>query len=250
MKHRPRSASATEGSDAFYPAALPLSRQTLTYTARIIRRHRKRICSCWRRLDPGRQALLVLAYLRRGETFAELAARFGVSTATASRYVIEMVDLLAAPCPRSCPRPCPRPSSRARLRGDRRRPHPYRLGRGGPAVLVRQAPPARHEPAGHRQPWRRGPVGVWRAARRRARPDYGPDLGHRGRAGRLGLVILADQDYIGAGEQIRTPYRGRNKPASRKDVNRSCPAPRPRRTRQRPAQDLAYLTHLRLDHWW
>jgi hypothetical protein len=28
------------GSDAFYPAALPLSRQTLTYTAGVIRRHR------------------------------------------------------------------------------------------------------------------------------------------------------------------------------------------------------------------
>jgi hypothetical protein len=58
----------------FYPAALPLSRQTLDYTAGIIRRHRRRIGSCWRKLDPGRQALLVLAYLRKGETFAELAA--------------------------------------------------------------------------------------------------------------------------------------------------------------------------------
>ena len=71
----------------FYPAALPLSRQTLNYTAGIIRRHRRNIGSCWRKLNPGRQALLVLAYLRKGETFAELAAGFGIGTATAWRYV-------------------------------------------------------------------------------------------------------------------------------------------------------------------
>jgi hypothetical protein len=58
--------------DAFYPAALPLSRQILTYTAGVIRRHRRQIGSPWRKLNPGRQALLVLAYLRKSETFAEI----------------------------------------------------------------------------------------------------------------------------------------------------------------------------------
>ena len=85
----------------FYPAALPLSRQTLDYTAGIIRRYRRQIGSCWRKLNPGRQALLVLAYLRKGETFAELAAGFGVGTATAWRYVTETVAPLAARS-RSC----------------------------------------------------------------------------------------------------------------------------------------------------
>ena len=47
----------------FYPATLPISRQTLTYTAGIIRRHRRQIGSPWRKLNPGQQALLVLAYL-------------------------------------------------------------------------------------------------------------------------------------------------------------------------------------------
>jgi hypothetical protein len=84
----------------FYPAALPLSRQTLTYAAGIIRRHRKQIGSCWRKLTSGRQALLVLAYLRKGETFAELAAGFGIGTATAWRYVTETVRLLAARSPK------------------------------------------------------------------------------------------------------------------------------------------------------
>jgi hypothetical protein len=41
----------------------------------------------------------VLAYLRRGETFAELAAGFGVGTATAWRYVTETAGLLAARSP-------------------------------------------------------------------------------------------------------------------------------------------------------
>ncbi len=84
----------------FYPAALPLSAQTLTYAAGVIRRHRKQIGSCWRKLNPGRQALLVLAYLRKGDTFAELAAGFGIGTATAWRYVTETVALLAARAPK------------------------------------------------------------------------------------------------------------------------------------------------------
>ena len=50
----------------FYPAALPLSSPTLKYTASLIRRHRARIGSPWRKLNPAQQALLVLAYLRKG----------------------------------------------------------------------------------------------------------------------------------------------------------------------------------------
>jgi hypothetical protein len=49
----------------FYPAALPLSQQTLTYVTGIVRRHRKQIAWPWRKLPPARQALLVLAYLRK-----------------------------------------------------------------------------------------------------------------------------------------------------------------------------------------
>ena len=47
-------------------------------------------------VQPGQQALLVLAHLRNAETFAGLAAGFGISTATAWRYVSETVTLLAA----------------------------------------------------------------------------------------------------------------------------------------------------------
>jgi DDE superfamily endonuclease len=69
----------------FYRAALPLSRATLACLAGVIRRHRRKIGSCWRKCNPRQQALLVLAHLRKGETFAELAAGFGAGTATAWR---------------------------------------------------------------------------------------------------------------------------------------------------------------------
>ena len=42
----------------------------------------------------------MLAYLRKGETFAELAAGSGIGTATAWRYVTETVGLLAARSPK------------------------------------------------------------------------------------------------------------------------------------------------------
>ena len=64
----------------FYRAALPLSSKTLGFVSGLIRRHRASIGSCWRKLNPGQQALLVLAYLRKGETFADLAAGFNVGT--------------------------------------------------------------------------------------------------------------------------------------------------------------------------
>ena len=84
----------------FYRAALPLSSRTLRYLAGIIRRHRRSISSRWRKLPPGKQALLVLVYLRKGETFAETAAGFEVGTATAWRYVNETAELLAARAPK------------------------------------------------------------------------------------------------------------------------------------------------------
>ena len=84
----------------FYRAALPLSSRTLTFVAGLIRRHRAAIGSPWRKLNPARQALLVLAYLRKDDTFAELAAGFDVGTTTAWRYVNETTDLLAARAPK------------------------------------------------------------------------------------------------------------------------------------------------------
>src|SRR3989440_7497488 len=79
-----------------YPAAIPLSTRTLTRLAELIRHDRAQRRSRWCRLDCGRQALLVLAHLRNGDTYARLATGFGIGTSTAWRYVRRTVDLLAA----------------------------------------------------------------------------------------------------------------------------------------------------------
>src|SRR5262249_1820456 len=41
-----------------------------------------------------------------------------------------------------------------------------------------------------------------------------------------GLITLADKGYIGAGESVTPPYRGRNKPPSQKAANRAHAQPR------------------------
>ncbi|MEN3616239.1 transposase family protein [Plantactinospora sp. ZYX-F-223] len=78
-----------------YPASIPLSTRSLNHVADLIRSHRHQRRSRWRRLAPGRQALLVLAHLRNGDTFTRLATGFEVGVATAWRYVREAITLLA-----------------------------------------------------------------------------------------------------------------------------------------------------------
>ena len=82
-----------------YPSAMTLSNRTLDYVARLIRRHRVSIGSRWPRLSSSRQALLVLAHLRNGDTYQRLATGFGIGLATAYRYIRETTDLLAARAP-------------------------------------------------------------------------------------------------------------------------------------------------------
>lgn len=53
----------------------------------------------WRRLTAGRQAVLALAHLRCGDTYAQLAVGFGIGIATAYRYIREAVEVLAALAP-------------------------------------------------------------------------------------------------------------------------------------------------------
>ena len=77
-----------------YRAAIPLSNHTLIRLAALIRARRAERRCRWRRLDASRQALLVLAHLRNGDT--RLAVGFDISYSTAWRYVREAVDLLVA----------------------------------------------------------------------------------------------------------------------------------------------------------
>ena len=205
----------------FYPAALPLSRQTLTYTAGIIRRHRAQIGSPWRKLTCSQQALLVLAYLRKGETFAELAAGFGIGTATAWRYAGQTVGLLAA---RS-------PQLRKARRDAARAGHAYVVIDGTLIPIDRVAADRPFYSGKHHKHGMNLQV--------IASPDGGilgvseplPGAVHDLPAARIwglvrelaaaGLVVLADKGYHGAGGHARPPCKGRNKPESQQAADRA-----------------------------
>ncbi len=82
-----------------YPAGLDVSSHDLGMLTRVLRAHRVRIGTPWRALSAREQALLVLAYLRKNETYHALAAGFGIGVATVHRYIHEALDLLAVRAP-------------------------------------------------------------------------------------------------------------------------------------------------------
>lgn len=135
-----------------YPGTITLSERTLTFLADVLQAHREQVHT-WRKLPARDQALLVLAYLRNGDTYARLAAGFGVGLATVYRYVREAVALLAA-AGRSLTAAlgvlaCTH-SNFAVVDGTLVRTHRVRAPR--PALLLRPAPPPRRQPAGADRP--------------------------------------------------------------------------------------------------
>ncbi len=82
-----------------HPSSVLVSHRALTTLANALRQRRRNIGSRWRRLSAGRQALLVLAHLRKGETCTALAGGFGIGTTTAHRYIRDGLDVLAAVAP-------------------------------------------------------------------------------------------------------------------------------------------------------
>jgi hypothetical protein len=78
---------------------MTVSSRALTTLTDALRRHRNQRATRWRKLSAGRQALLVVAYLRKGETYSDLACGFKVGTSTVYRYVREAIGLLAAMAP-------------------------------------------------------------------------------------------------------------------------------------------------------
>jgi hypothetical protein len=87
------------GTPLVHQCALPLSRQTLTFVAGLLRAHLKKIGSRWRKLPPGKIALIVLATLRHDHRLADMAGGNGVSASTISRWTWEIIGLLAARAP-------------------------------------------------------------------------------------------------------------------------------------------------------
>lgn len=80
-----------------YPSSIDLSTSTLRHLTEQLAVRRREIGTRWRRLPAGRQALLALAHLRCGDTYAQLAAGFGI--ATVYRYIREAIEFLAARAP-------------------------------------------------------------------------------------------------------------------------------------------------------
>jgi hypothetical protein len=68
---------------------MTVSTRALTMLANALRHRRTQLRTRWRHLDVGRQALLVVAYLRKGETYADLACGFAIGTSTVYRYLRE-----------------------------------------------------------------------------------------------------------------------------------------------------------------
>lgn len=85
-----------------YPSGMTVSNRALIMLADALRKNRTELGTRWRRLEPGRQALLVLAHLRKGETYADLACGFGVGTTTV--YVGDVPRQVSRPdkCPLTC----------------------------------------------------------------------------------------------------------------------------------------------------
>jgi hypothetical protein len=82
-----------------YPSGMAVSNRALRLLADALRAHRRELRTRWRRLTAGRQALLVVAHLRKGETYADLATGFAVGRSTVYRYLTEGLTLLAAMAP-------------------------------------------------------------------------------------------------------------------------------------------------------
>jgi DDE superfamily endonuclease len=82
-----------------YPSGLNVSSRSLQFVTDALRAHRATTGTRWRVLSSGRQALLLLAHLRKGATYRDLAVGFGIGTTTAYRYLREALNVLAALCP-------------------------------------------------------------------------------------------------------------------------------------------------------
>ncbi|MGW1260231.1 transposase family protein [Streptomyces sp. NPDC002513] len=91
---------AEGAQDVVYQVRLPLSKRTIDLVAGLIRRRRNRMRSVWRKAEPGKQAVIVLAVLRHDQRLADMAGGNGVGESTVRRWVKEVVQLLAARSPR------------------------------------------------------------------------------------------------------------------------------------------------------
>ncbi|GHG50377.1 transposase family protein [Streptomyces griseocarneus] len=189
-----------------YPAMLDVPYELVEHVSWLIHARRRELKSPWRRLGCFRQALLVLAHLRKNETFAQVGAGFGVSESTAWRYVDETLEVLAAWAP----------GLREALVG---------LGEGDFVVVDGTLIPTdriRVDEPYYSQKHKKHGMNVQVVARPDGTPLWFspalPGRTHDLTAARAhGIVlacltreilVLADRAYQGAGATVRTPYYG------------------------------------------
>jgi DDE superfamily endonuclease/Helix-turn-helix of DDE superfamily endonuclease len=204
-----------------YPSGIDLSSSALRFLSRLLAARRLELGTRWRRLPADRQALLVLAHLRCGHTYAQLAAGFGVGTSTVGRYVAEAVEVLAALAP----------DLAATVRGAARKAFVILDGTLLPIDRIAADRPyysGKHKKHGMNVQVIADPYGrlLW------ASPAL-PGAVHDIRAARThgivdalaqaGILCWADKAYRGAGGTVRVPYRGRweKLSAGQQAVNRS-----------------------------
>lgn len=173
--------------------------------------------------EPAPQTLLVLVHLRRNETFARLAAAFGVGTATAHRYVTEVVDLLAALAP-TCAKPCGSCSAMPTFILDGTLIATDRLSGAGDRLFYS----GEHRRHGVNVQFLTDPHGelLWASP---ALPGSTHDL--TGRA----IGCYADKGYVGAGGAISTPPACARRAASSANARSCATATTPRSARSASA---------------
>jgi hypothetical protein len=198
---------------------LDVPEELVSYLENLIATRRSELGSPWRARTSYDQAVLALVGLCDGDTFAELAAHFGVGLATAWRYVDEALRLLEAAAPtlaEALAEVSERGWAHVVLDGtliptDRcasvpaghegENPEPYYSGKHRrPGVNVQ----ALTGPAGqlaYLGAARAGSTHDLTAARAEGLPDA---------LTQAGIEALADTGYLGAGGTVRTPIRKPN----------------------------------------
>jgi hypothetical protein len=96
----PLSTPAAEGALSVpYRATLDVPYELVEHVSWLLYEHRRARNTRWRKLGCFKQVLLTLVHLRKNETLSQLGAGFGISQATAWRYVDEALDVLASWAP-------------------------------------------------------------------------------------------------------------------------------------------------------